>query len=86
MNKKEPKLEYFYWHMPYYNGGVPDLTRATKCSEFAECGEFINGPRHGYEKATGKRFCSRHCPLGDLYDKKYRPKRYAEHVKRCKER
>jgi hypothetical protein len=72
---KEPQLEYFYRHWP----------DGTKCSEFEECQEFIVS-RHGFDKTTDKRYCPRHCPLGDLYMKKYQPKEYTEHVKMMKER
>jgi hypothetical protein len=44
----------------------------TRCSLFKECKRYINGGRMGYEiindRATGRVFCSRHCPQGDLYE------------------
>lgn len=79
MNKKltkEPELEIIWW--------TNTSKRFYKCSKFEECGEIIRSGRFGLEKSTGKRFCERHCPLGDLYMKEYQPKEYNEHVNRCK--
>ena len=73
---KEPELEIIWW--------TNTSKSCYKCNEFEECGEIIHDGRYGLEKSTDKKFCARHCPLGDLYMKKYQPKEYAEHVKRCK--